>query len=88
MSVDNDPSFWKWVAGALLSAGGAVWGFLKYLDGRFDKKADKHTVNNQLSAITNEIGVLRGTQAKIFDQIRENEQRAQDRYERLMEQLK
>lgn len=75
----------------ILAAGVAivapVWGARTWLDKRFEKKADKHHVATQFQAVSNELAYQRGTQAKIFDQIRENEQRAQDRYERLMERL-
>lgn len=51
---------------------------------RFDTKADKHTVNNHVHRIDLELGVQRKTQAKIFDQIRQSEQRAEDRHRELM----
>lgn len=82
MSIDTDAGFWKWVAGSILTAGGAVWGFFKYIDSRLDKKADKHQVKSDLQTVTNEIATVRTNQAKVFDQIRENEQRANDRDER------
>lgn len=60
-----------------------MFGYHKYLIGRIDKKADKEVV----AEIKQELVHQRTTVAKVFDQIRENEQRAQDRYERLMERL-
>lgn len=87
MSVEGDAGFWKWIAGGAVSLVGSVIGAWKYIDTRLEKKADKHTVNNQFHAINNELTHQRGTQAKLFDQMRENEQRAQDRHERLMERL-
>lgn len=74
-------------AGVGVAAIGGSWGFWKWLTGRLDKKADKLAVNDSLQGFSSEIGILRGTQAKIFDQIRENEQRAQDRHERLMDRI-
>jgi len=75
----------------VIAAGVAViapaWGAWAWLDKRFDKKADKHTVTSQLQAINNELTHQRSTQAKLFDQIRDSDQRAQDRHERLMEKL-
>lgn len=83
MSAENDPSFWKLVAGGIVASVSAAWGGLKYFDSRLDKKADKEA----LMQLEEDVTIVRSTQAKIFDQIRENEQRAQDRYERLMEKL-
>lgn len=60
-----------------------MFGYHKYILGRIDKKADKEEVVN----LENEVMRVRDIQAKMFDQIRENEQRAQDRYERLMDRL-
>jgi hypothetical protein len=87
MSVESDPGFWKWVAGSVLGAIGGLFGYHKYIEARIDKKADKHVVNNQLQEIKNEQAVQRGHIGKVFDQMRENEQRAQDRHERLMEKI-
>lgn len=76
------------VLAAATAVGVPILGAYKWLDTRLDKKADKHAVNNQFQAVTNELSVQRGHIAKVFDQIRENEQRAQDRHERLMEKIK
>ena len=71
----------------VIAAGSAIvapiWALHKWLDGRFDKKADKEAI----SAIDDELETHRGYFAKVFDQMRDNEQRAQDRHERLMERL-
>jgi hypothetical protein len=79
-----DPDFWKeaatWMAGVLVLPIGYVW---KKVNGALPKddfkefctRFDEHCKND------------RDVQAKLFDQARENEQRAQDRYERLMERL-
>lgn len=87
MNVENDPGFWKWALGGVMGAVGGLFGYHKYMDARFDKKADKHAVNNQVQEVKAEQAVLRGHIGKVFDQIRENEQRAQDRHERLMEKI-
>ena len=87
MSVESDVSFWKWLAGAVAGLFGGLFGYHKYMEGKLDKKADKHAVNNALQAINAEIALQRGNVGKLFDQARENEQRAQDRYERLMQHL-
>ena len=62
-------------------------GAWKYIDSRLEKKADKQAVNNQFQRVENELTMQRGHIAKVFDQMRENEQRAQDRHERIMEHL-
>ena len=54
---------------------------------KLGEKADKHTVNNQFQEVKNELALQRQTQAKLFDQIRDSDQRAQDRHERLMEHV-
>lgn len=98
MSVDTDVGFWKWLAGTLVSMVAALFGYHKYMEAKLDKKADKHTVNNQLQKLEGEQTLQRGHIAKLFDQMREdrtaaeqqmreNEQRAQDRHERLMERI-
>lgn len=64
-----------------------MFGYHKYIEGKIAKKADKEAVKNTFSDVKEEMAVQRGHIAKIFDVIRENEQRAQDRHERLMEKL-
>lgn len=71
----------------VIAAGTALAAPVGWLYTKLDKKADKHTVNTQFQTVTNELGTLRSTQAKIFDQMREAEQRAVDRHERLMDRL-
>lgn len=41
MSVENDVGFWKWALGAVVAGVGGFFGYHKYLDSRFGKKADK-----------------------------------------------
>jgi hypothetical protein len=55
-----------------------IWGARSWLERRFSKKADKEAVAEEFQEVHSNIG-------KVFDQIRQNEQRAQDRHERLME---
>jgi hypothetical protein len=64
-----------------------VLGVKIHLDKRFDRKADKESVSAEFKEVRDELSYQRETQAKIFDQMRQNEQRAQDRHERLMEKL-
>jgi hypothetical protein len=72
------------VVGAATAVLVPVWGFVKL----YDKKADKASVKADFQEVRDELATQRGHIAKVFDQIRENEQRAQDRHERLMERLK
>lgn len=64
-----------------------MFGYHKYLDARLAQKADHNFVIQEFAETKTEIGRLKDMQAKVFDQMRENEQRAQDRHERLMEKL-
>lgn len=79
-----DPTFWqdaaKWLAGLLVLPITYVWkktndALPKSDFKEFCDRFDKHIEND------------RDIQAKLFDQIRENDQRAQDRHERIMERL-
>lgn len=87
MSVENDPGFWKWVAGGLVSAVGGLWGGWKYIDTELKKKADKHTVASQLQDVKNELAVQRGHIGKVFDQIRDNEGKSDERHRELLMHL-
>lgn len=83
MASPNDPTFWQWLIGGMASTVGGLFGYHKYLDSRFAKKADKEDIIE----LKEEMATQRGNISKLFDQARENEQRAQDRHERLMERL-
>jgi len=74
--------------GKVVAAGAAICAPLVWLYRQLDKKADKHEVNNRFQEVKNEIALHRGYFKDVFEQMRENEQRAQDRHERLMEQIK
>lgn len=65
---------------AILAPFAAAW---RYFDGRLEKKADKHAVNNTVQEMKNELAHQRTVQAKLFDQLREDNQRVTDRIERL-----
>lgn len=67
---------------------GGAWGGFVYLNSRFDKKADKEAVNKEFGELKEEISLQRERIVNVYEQIRENEQRAQDRHERLMERMK
>ena len=65
-----------------------MFGYHKYIEAKINGKADKVEVASDLADLKEELSVQRTNVAKIFDQIRDNEQRAQDRHERLMEKLR
>lgn len=46
MSVENDPSFWKWLVGVGGSASVAVVGAWKYVDAKLEKKVSKETFDD------------------------------------------
>lgn len=87
MSVESDVGFWKWLAGSILTAGGTMFGYHKYIESKIAKKADKDYVTTEFTEVRQEVSRLRDMQAKTFDQLRENEHRAQDRHERILERL-
>jgi Mg2+ and Co2+ transporter CorA len=51
MSVDDDASFWKWVAGGLVSAISGGFGFLKWHQAQMARKADAVDTANCLRHI-------------------------------------
>ena len=87
MSVEADVGLWKWLTGGIASAVGGLFGYHKYIEAKISRKADKSDVEAMRKGFQDEFTTHRGYFAKVFDQMRENEQRAQDRHERLMERL-
>ena len=65
-------------AGAVLA--GPVYGFIKL----YNAKADKQEVKDAFEKVDAELTILRGTQAKIFDKISDNEKAARDRHDEMM----
>lgn len=88
MPIDNDPSFWKWLVSSIVSGGLAVFSYHKWIDSKIAKKADRQEMTEAITAVRGELARLRDNDAKLFDQARESEQRAQDRHERLMSELR
>lgn len=87
MAVENDTSLWQWASGVVLSAVGTLFGYHKYIDGKLAKKADQTALDATSAEMREEFKTHRSYFAKVFDQMRENEQRAQDRHERVMDKL-
>lgn len=74
--------------GKALIALGAVGAPIAWAYKVLNGKADKGEVAEQFQKVEDELTRHRDVQAKIFDQIRDSDQRAQDRHERLMERLR
>lgn len=72
------------VAGAAVAIVGPVWGVRTWLDRRFEKKADKTTVKASVDEIKLELGVQRGHIGKLFDVIRESDQKSEERHRELL----
>lgn len=86
-NMDADDSFWKWLVGVLTAGASTMFGYHKYIASRIDKKADKDTVNRDFNEVRDELQLQRQNVSKLFDQIRNSDQRAQDRHERLMDRM-
>lgn len=65
-----------------------LWLAREWMERRFAEKADKSAVAEQFTEVVGELKHHRDVLTKLADQARENEQRSQDRHERLMERLK
>lgn len=72
------------VLGALAAVGLPVWGARSWLEKRF---ATKHNLRDAIQPLLNEQASAREHITRLYEQGRENEQRAQDRHERLVELL-
>ena len=64
-----------------------LWGGHKYLESRFDKKADKETVQRGLEELNAELTIQRGHIGKVFDQMRDSEYKNEGRHRELMMHL-
>lgn len=90
--MNDDWSFIGKLLAALTLLGTAVvtplWMGREWLEKRLAMKADKKAVDEQFAEVITALEQQREAQVKLADQARENEQRAQDRHERLIERLK
>ena len=87
MSLDADPSFWMQVAAALAPTATGLFGYHKYLENKIATKANKEDVKESFTEVRGEMQWQRENIAKLFDQVRESDQRAQDRFEKILEKL-
>lgn len=75
----------------VIAAGAAVvvpiWGARTWLEKKFEKKADKHSVANQFQSVTLELTTQRGHIAKIFDQMRDDRSAAEMRHREVLMHL-
>lgn len=88
MSVEQDPGFWKWVAGSLITLAGTVWGGFKYVDARFDRKADKHTVNNQINDLKNADTKCLGHIEKLFENAEADRKLTRDLHDAALKEVR
>lgn len=56
-----------------------VWGFFKL----WNKKADKHTVANQIQEVKNEISIHRGYFKDVFEKLEEHARRDEDHFSQI-----
>lgn len=75
------------VIGAAAAIVVPIGGAYKWLDSRFDKKADKSEVDKQFSALNAEMTTQRGNVGKIFDQMKESDRIAEERHRELLMHL-
>lgn len=71
------------VFGAIAVIAAPIWGFVKL----WDKKADKAAVRDSFDKIDAELGLHRKYFAKVFDQMREMDQKAADRHAELLDKI-
>lgn len=71
----------------VVAAGTVIAAPIGWLWTKLDSKVSKGEFKEFCDRVDDHIKRDQEIQGKLFDQMRENEQRAQDRYERLMERL-
>ena len=83
MSVP-DPDSLGWLAkigtGLAVIVSPVIW-----VHKQLGSKANKKDVEETFKKVNDELVIQRGYVAKLFDQVRENEQRAQDRHEKVIQ---
>jgi uncharacterized NAD(P)/FAD-binding protein YdhS len=70
------------VGGAV--AVGAAWGFWKWLDSKMGKKADKHSVNNDMQSVRNEQLLQRGYFKDVFANMEQHARRDEELFREVM----
>jgi hypothetical protein len=73
--------------GSAVALVGLCFAGWRWLDAKFERKADKHDVHNKLQELKTELHLQRGHVSKIFDQQREDGQLAEVRHRELMMHL-
>ena len=71
------------IGGALAAAAAPI----VWVHRKLEKKADKVDLQEHMKDVKSEFMLHRTYFAKVFDQMRDNEQRAQDRHERIMDRM-
>lgn len=75
------------VLAKVIAAGTAIAAPIGWLWAKLDGKLSKGDFKEFVDRFDDHVKRDQEIQGKLFDQMRDNEQRAQDRYERLMEKL-
>lgn len=71
------------VVAAGVAVGTPVWGFFKL----WDKKADKHTVNNQLQEVKTEQSLHRSYFKDVFEKLDSHQRRDEELARKIMESM-
>ena len=79
--------FWQWLVGGVASAAGGLFGYHKYVDGRIEKMADKKSMDKLESDIQTELTIHRSYFKDVFNQIRESDQKSEERHRELLMHL-
>lgn len=74
-------------AAVITPLAGMAAGAYKWIDHRFDKKADKEMVKDGFDALNNEMTIQRGNIGKLFDKIGDESQINEQRHRELMMHL-
>lgn len=85
MSAPDPESFG--LLAKVITAGGVVATPIVWLWTKLDKKADKHTVNNQLQEVKNEAALQRGHIAKLFDKLEEHARRDEETHREMLKTM-
>ena len=66
------------VIGYAVTAVGGVFGGWKWIDSKIGKKADKHTVNNDIQVVRNEQLLHRGYFKDVFEKLEDHQRRDEE----------
>lgn len=75
------------VLGALAVTVGPAWGVWVWLDKRFEKKAEKHQVNNQFQEVKTEAALHRTYFKDVFEKMEQHARRDEDLFREVMKKM-